>query len=114
REPRGLLYGTVTLWELCTADGGHSGAINVPAMRISDTPRFAWRGLMLDSARHYQSPDFILELIDWMALHKLNVLHWHLTDDQGWRLEIQKYPRLTAVGAWRVPAGTAAAADIDP
>ncbi|TLY62009.1 MAG: beta-hexosaminidase [Gammaproteobacteria bacterium] len=114
REPRGLFYGTVTLWELCTADGGHSGAINVPAMRISDAPRFAWRGLMLDSARHYQSPDFILELIDWMALHKLNVLHWHLTDDQGWRLEIQKYPRLTAVGAWRVPAGTAAAADIDP
>ena len=68
---------------------------------------------MLDSARHYQPPAFIRDLIDWMALHKLNVLHWHLTDDQGWRLEIRKYPRLTGVGAWRVPAG-AAAQDIDP
>ena len=61
--------------------------------RIEDAPRFAWRGLMLDSARHYQSPEFIRRFIDWMALHKLNVLHWHLTDDQGWRLEIRKYPR---------------------
>jgi hexosaminidase len=83
-------------------------------MKIVDSPRFAWRGLMLDSARHYQSPEFILQLIDWMALHKLNVLHWHLTDDQAWRLEIKRYPRLTSVGAWRVPAGAAAAADIDP
>jgi len=113
-DPRGLMYAAVTLWELCTADGGHSDAINVPGMRICYTPCFRWRGLMLDSARHYQSPDFILQLIDWMAVHKLNVLHWHLTDDQGWRLEIKKYPRLTAVGAWRVPAGAAAAADIDP
>src|SRR5438876_859419 len=76
--------------------------------------RVAWRGLMLDSARHYQSPEFILKFIDWMALHKLNVFHWHLTDDQAWRLEIKKYPRLTSVGAWRVPAGAAPASDIDP
>ena len=69
---------------------------------------------MLDSVRHFQSPQFVMRFIDWMALHKLNVLHWHLTDDQGWRLEIKKYPRLTQVGAWRVPAGQAAAADIDP
>src|SRR5204862_231159 len=61
-----------------------------------------------------QSPAFIMRYIDWMALHKLNVLGWHLTDDQGWRLEIGKYPRLTSVGAWRVPAGRAAARDIDP
>ena len=81
---------------------------------IEDAPRFRWRGLMLDSARHYQSPEFIKRLIDTMALHKLNVLHWHLTDDQAWRLEIKKYPKLTEVGAWRVPAGAAAAADIDP
>ena len=68
---------------------------------------------MLDSVRHFQSPQFVLQFIDWMALHKLNLLHWHLTDDQGWRLQIKKYPRLTEVGAWRVPAGAAAAADID-
>ena len=68
---------------------------------------YRWRGLMLDSARHFQSPAFIRSMIDWMAWHKLNVLHWHLTDDQGWRLEIRKYPRLTAVGAWRIePDGT--------
>ena len=68
---------------------------------------------MLDSARHYQSPADIERFIDWMALHKLNVLHWHLTDDQAWRLEIRRYPRLTEVGAWRVPAGAAARTDID-
>jgi hexosaminidase len=68
---------------------------------------------MLDSARHFQAPEFVMRYIDWMALHKLNVLGWHLTDDQGWRLEIRKYPRLTSVGAWRVPAG-AAQRDIDP
>src|SRR6185312_4841274 len=88
--------------------------IVLPAMRIADSPRFRWRGLMLDSARHYQSPEFIMRLIDWMALHKLNVLQWHLTDDQAWRLQIRKYPLLTSVGAWRLPAGPAAAADIDP
>ena len=59
---------------------------------------------MLDSVRHFQSPAFIESMIDWMAWHKLNVLHWHLTDDQGWRLEIRRYPRLTEIGAWRIPA----------
>jgi len=115
RDSQGLFYAAVTLWQLCTAGAGHGDdAILLPAMRVADSPRFRWRGLMLDSARHYQSPEFIMRLIDWMALHKLNVLQWHLTDDQGWRLEIRKYPRLTSVGAWRVPAGPAAAADIDP
>jgi hexosaminidase len=106
-SPRGLFYGAVTLWQLA-ADA------RIPALQIEDVPRFRWRGLLLDSARHYQSQQFIERLIDTMALHKLNVLHWHLTDDQGWRLEIKKYPKLTEVGAWRVPAGPAAAADIDP
>jgi hexosaminidase len=69
---------------------------------------------MLDSSRHFQSPEFIRHYLDWMALHKLNVLQWHLTDDEGWRLEIKKYPRLTEVGSQRVPAGPAAHADIDP
>jgi len=113
RGPRGLFYGAVTLWQLASAPAVH-GEIALPAMRITDTPRFRWRGLMLDSARHFQSPEFVMHYIDWMALHKLNVFCWHLTDDQGWRLEIKKYPRLTQVGAWRVPAGAAALKDIDP
>jgi hexosaminidase len=113
-DPRGLFYGAVTLWQLISAQPLQDGAIALPALSIRDTPRFRWRGLMLDSARHLQSPAFILHDLDWMALHKLNVLGWHLTDDQGWRLEIRRYPRLTSVGAWRVPAGSAALKDIDP
>jgi hexosaminidase len=100
----GLFYGAVTLWQLLPT-GGAAGPI--PVQTIRDAPVYAWRGLMLDSARHFQSPAFIRSMIDWMSWHKLNVLHWHLTDDQGWRLEIRKYPRLTSVGAWRVdPDGT--------
>jgi hexosaminidase len=106
-DPRGLFYAAVTLWQLSTAGP-------IPAVHIIDSPRFAWRGLMLDSARHYQSPEFILQFIDWMALHKLNVLHWHLTDDQAWRLEIKRYPRLTSVGAWRVPEGSAMRGEVNP
>jgi hexosaminidase len=110
----GLFYGAVSLWQVMTARTGHDLTIELPGIDINDGPRFRWRGLMLDSVRHYQSPEFIKKFIDTMALHKLNVLHWHLTDDQGWRLEIKKYPRLTSVGAWRVPAGPAARANIDP
>jgi len=109
----GLLYGSVTLWQLLTQGEGPASKIDVPGLHIADAPRFAMRGLMLDSARHFQSAAFIRNFIDAMALHKLNVLQWHLTDDQGWRLEIRKYPKLTSVGAWRVPPGAAAAADID-
>jgi hexosaminidase len=98
-DDAGLFYGGITLWQLATANGAR-----IPAGTIEDAPRFAWRGLMLDSARHFQSPAFIRRLIDWMAASKLNRLHWHLVDDQGWRLQIRKYPRLTAIGAWRVPA----------
>ena len=96
----GLLYGAVTAWQLATGDQPNV----IPAVTISDAPKFPWRGLMLDSARHFQSPEYIRRLIDWMAVNKLNTLHWHLVDDQGWRLEIKKYPRLTDVSAWRVPA----------
>jgi hexosaminidase len=95
----GLFYGAVTLWQLLPP-GADTGQI--PVQRIRDAPQYAWRGLMLDSARHFQSPAFIRSMIDWMAWHKLNVLHWHLTDDQGWRLEIRQYPRLTSIGAWRI------------
>lgn len=109
--PEGLFYGAVTLWQLATP--AEQGEARIPALKIEDAPGLEWRGVMLDSARHYQSPEFIKSFIDWMALHKLNVFHWHLTDDQAWRLEIKKYPKLTEVGAFRVPAG-AAKRDIDP
>jgi hexosaminidase len=99
----GLFYGAVTLWQLLTPGGG---TVLVPAQTIRDAPAYPWRGLMLDSARHFQPPAFIRSMIDAMAEHKLNVLHWHLTDDQGWRLEIRRYPRLTGIGARRVSAGT--------
>ena len=97
-DDAGLFYGAVSLWQLIGKDG------RVPAVSIVDAPRFKWRGLMLDSARHFQSPAFVRRLIDAMAAVKLNTLHWHLVDDQGWRIEIRKYPRLTAVAAWRRPA----------
>ena len=90
----------MTLWQLITADGGR-GPASLQPVSIADHPRFAWRGLLLDSARHFQSPAFVEHLIDRMALLKLNTLQWHLTDDQGWRLQILRYPRLTSVGAWR-------------
>jgi hexosaminidase len=100
----GLFYGALTLWQLLPP-GASAGLIAAQTLR--DAPAYPWRGLMLDSARHFQSPSFIRSMVDWMAWHKLNVLHWHLTDDQGWRLEIRRYPRLTSVGAWRVdPDGT--------
>jgi hexosaminidase len=108
-DEAGLFYGVTTLWQLLTANSNGE----LPLVMIVDAPEFEWRGVMLDSARHMQSPAFIKRYIDWMALHKLNVFHWHLTDDQAWRLEIRKYPNLTDVGAWRVPAGDAPAADID-
>lgn len=97
----GLFYGAVTLWQLLPP--GRNDA-PIPAQTIVDQPRYAWRGLMLDSSRHFQSPAFVRSMIDWMAWHKLNVLHWHLTDDQGWRLQIRRYPRLTSVGSRRIPA----------
>jgi hexosaminidase len=102
-DDAGLFYGAITLWQLLTPAPGR-GPVRLAPMRIEDHPRFVWRGLMIDSARHFQPPVEIERMIDAMALHKLNVLHWHLTDDQGWRLQIRKYPRLTEVGAWRTPA----------
>ena len=111
-DPAGLYYGMATLWQLLCTD--EPGRIAAGGNEILDAPTLEWRGLMLDSARHMQSPEFIKRYIDWMSLHKLNVFHWHLTDDQAWRIEILKYRQLTDVGAWRVPAGAAPAKDIDP
>lgn len=104
RGDAGLFYGAVSAWQLLTARPG--ATIAVPAMAIEDAPRFGWRGLMLDSARHIQSVAYIEQLLDAMAVHKLNRFHWHLSDDQGWRIEIPEYPRLTTVGAWRKAVGS--------
>ncbi len=78
-----------------------AGDDGVPCVRIADAPAFGWRGVMLDVARHFMPKDFILRLVDALELHRMNVLHLHLTDDQGWRVQIDAYPKLTEVGAWR-------------
>ena len=106
RSPGGAFYGGVTLWQLLTPPGWVRGtAAEIAEGVIDDHPRFAWRALLLDSGRHFQSVGDIERLIDWMSLEKLNVLLWHLTEDQGWRLEIPKYPALTKTGACRKAVG---------
>ncbi len=95
RTERGAFYAVQTIRQLLGPDG------HLPAVRIEDAPRFRYRGLHLDVARHFYPLDFIKKYIDAMSAFKLNTFHWHLTDDQGWRIEIRKYPRLTGVGAWR-------------
>ena len=94
RTDRGLYYGRQTL-RLLSASG------RVPCVRIEDAPRFRYRGLHLDVGRHFFPVEFIKKYIDVMSVFKLNTFHWHLTEDQGWRLEIKKYPKLTEIGAWR-------------
>nr|WP_184799826.1 family 20 glycosylhydrolase [Nitrospirillum iridis] len=106
RDETGLFYGAMTVAQLLTpegASGADQGPATVAAREIRDWPRFSWRGMMLDVARHFQPLDSVKALVDQMAAHKLNRLHLHLTDDQGWRLEIKRYPELTKVGAWRTP-----------
>ncbi len=93
----GLFYGMQSIWQLLTANDGTT----LPCMDIIDYPRFGWRGLHLDVSRHFMPVEFIYKYIDYIAMHKMNVFHWHLVDDQGWRIEIKKYPKLTEVGAWR-------------
>ncbi|MBS0431160.1 MAG: family 20 glycosylhydrolase [Proteobacteria bacterium] len=99
---RGLFWGVQTLRQLPVR--GHGGRWQIPALRIEDAPAYAWRGAMLDVARHFFPVDYVERQIDAMAYYKLDVLHWHLTDDQGWRIRIDKYPKLTEVGAWRTEA----------
>jgi hexosaminidase len=106
RKPQGLFYASVTVFQLLTQPGWKRGAAaEVAAGTIVDHPRFAWRALMLDSGRHFQSVAEIKQLIDWMSLSKLNVLVWHLTEDQGWRIEIRAFPELTRIGACRKAVG---------
>ncbi|MDL4821940.1 beta-N-acetylhexosaminidase [Actinomadura opuntiae] len=102
----GVSWARQTLRQLLGPDAFRRAPVDrtvpdVPFAVIEDAPRFAWRGLMLDVARHFLPKDDVLRYLDLMAVHKLNVLHLHLTDDQGWRIEIERHPRLTEVGAWR-------------
>jgi len=96
----GIFYGIQSLFQLLPPVRTNA-ALKVPCMAVTDFPRFKWRGMMLDVSRHFFSPNIVKEFIDLMAQYKMNVFHWHLCDDQGWRLEIKKYPELTKVGAWR-------------
>lgn len=105
KDAAGVYYGTRSILQLLPPEGApgwkDSSPEKLPAVSITDYPRFAWRGMMLDVSRHFYPPAEVKQLIDWMAFHKLNVFHWHLTDDQGWRIEIKSHPKLTEVGAWR-------------
>ncbi len=109
-SPSGFFYATVSLMQLMDhriwsqeRSGVPKKAWELPACYIEDAPRFRWRGMMLDSARNFFSVAYVKKFIDRMAQYKLNVFHWHLTDDEGWRLEIKAYPLLTEVGAKRGP-----------
>ena len=98
--PNGIFYGIQTLKQLLPVES-ENGILKVPVVDIKDQPRFAWRGSMLDVCRHYFPVSFIKKYIDILAMYKINTFHWHLTDDQGWRIEIKKYPLLTEISHWR-------------
>ena len=98
----GAFYGIQTLIQLLPVPApGQSVKLAVPYVSVKDYPRFAYRGAMLDAGRHFFPVAFVKKFIDYLALHKMNYFHWHLTEDQGWRIEIKKYPKLTEVGAYR-------------
>ncbi len=102
----GVFYGIQTLRQLLPTEIEERHPVSgvdwrVPCMLIEDKPRFTWRGFMLDEGRHFHGKETVLLTLDLMALQKLNVFHWHLTEDQGWRIEIKKYPKLTEVGSQR-------------
>ncbi|MDO7172655.1 beta-N-acetylhexosaminidase [Mariniflexile sp. AS56] len=96
----GIFYGIQTLSQLIPI-GKTSSELTIPATQIKDSPRYVYRGMHLDVARHFFSTEFVKKYIDILAMHKMNTFHWHLTEDQGWRIEIKKYPKLTSIGAFR-------------
>ncbi len=96
---QGVFYGIQTLRKALPA--GEGSDVAFPAVLVEDAPRFAYRGMHLDVSRHFFGEDFVKRYIDMLALHHINIFHFHISDDQGWRVEIKKYPRLTEVGAWR-------------
>jgi hexosaminidase len=107
-EPAGLFYGTQTLLQLIPPENvkhgtGAATPLEIPSVSIVDFPRFPWRGLLLDVSRHFFNTEEVKQYIDEMVRYKFNVFHWHLSDDQGWRIEIKSLPKLTETGAWRVP-----------
>jgi hexosaminidase len=105
--PAGLFYGMQTLLQLLPKEIESKMVINmpwtIPSVKITDYPRFGWRGIMLDVSRNFFTKEEVKHYIDQIAEYKFNTLHWHLTDDNGWRIEIKSLPKLTEVGAWRVP-----------
>nr|WP_262904859.1 glycoside hydrolase family 20 protein [Hymenobacter pini] len=96
---QGIFRGLQTIRQLLPTE--RITVLNLPAVEVTDKPRYQWRGMHLDVSRHFFGVEFVKKYIDYLALHKLNTFHWHLTDDQGWRIEIKKYPKLTSVGGWR-------------
>jgi hexosaminidase len=108
----GVFYGLISLLQLIKLDSiGDAGNIYLQACEISDTPRYQWRGIMLDESRHFFGKDKVKQILDWMAYYKLNKFHWHLTDVQGWRIEIKKYPKLATIGGIGNYSDTAAEAE---
>ena len=101
KTPAGVFYGVQTLRKSLPIAREKAAEVTLPLALITDAPRFAYRGMHLDCARHFFPIKFVKEYIDLMAMHNMNRFHWHITEDQGWRLEIKKYPKLTEVGAWR-------------
>ena len=104
KTPKAVFYGIQTLRQLLPVEkkeAKSTTSFTIPATIITDAPRYAYRGIHLDVARHFFSVDFVKRYIDILAMHKMNTFHWHLTEDQGWRIEIKKYPKLTEIGAWR-------------
>ncbi|PSK82006.1 hexosaminidase [Prolixibacter denitrificans] len=99
--PNGLFYGVQTLIQLLPPSRQQLTEAVFPAVEIEDAPRFSWRGMHLDVGRHFMPVDFVKKYIDYIAMNKMNVFHWHLTEDQGWRIEIKKYPKLTEIGSKR-------------
>ena len=97
-SPKGIYYGLQTVRQLFLFAEKEDGKFVLPLLTITDSPRFSWRGLMLDESRHFSGVEKVKQLLDLMALHKLNIFHWHLTDAPGWRIEIKSYPKLTTVG----------------
>ena len=98
-DETGVFYGVQSLLQLLPGQKG--AALALPGVIVKDTPRFGYRGVMLDVGRHFFPVDFIKKFIDYLAIHKINTMHWHLTEDQGWRIEIKKHPELTSKGAYR-------------
>jgi hexosaminidase len=104
--PAGVFYGLQTLFQLLPVEFEHGSPVygirwEIPGVVVRDAPRFSWRGMHLDVGRHFSSKASVMKYIDLLSRYKFNTFHWHLTDDQGWRVEIKKYPRLTEVGSWR-------------